>query len=67
MSAIQTTNPKSASKMPAIQTRLPLDEAVHPEKQIPEVARAECVALLRLLIEVVVMPTSAKQSGGQND
>lgn len=67
MSAIQTTKHKTACKVPAIQTHFHLDKAIQAEKQIPEVARAECVALLKRLIEAVAMPIAVKRSGGQND
>lgn len=66
MSAIAKTKQQLASKAPPIQTRFHLDEAIHPEKQIPEVARAECVKLFIQLIEAVV--ASAKsQTGGRNE
>lgn len=66
MSATPITNQKSAAKAPAIQKLLQLDEAIQPEKQIPEVARAECVNLIMQLIEAVVA-SSKSQSGGRND
>lgn len=66
MSAIPITKHKPTPKAPAVQTRLHLDEAIQPEKQIPETARAECVTLFMQLIEAV-MVSEKNQTGGRND
>jgi hypothetical protein len=66
MSANLITKQKSATKASAIQTRLHLDEAIQPEKQIPKAARAECVTLFMQLIEAVVA-SDKSQIGGRND
>ena len=66
MSAIAKTKHQLASKAPPIQTRLHLDEAIHPQKQIPEVARAESVKLFRQLIEAV-LASAKRHTGGRNE
>jgi hypothetical protein len=64
MSAVQIIKTKGSATAAPFQASLTF-EAVEADRKIPKQQRAECVRLLRELIEAVV--SGSRPRGGQND